>query len=89
MEHIDSKVCMHVSNLPVDSRTLHFVSKGTGRNLLKRNLLSMYEGLNKIEEVFIDIIDILTKKGLKTINDIDYNVAGGKAINNIIKYKYL
>ena len=89
MEHTDSTIPMFVSNLPIENKTLYFVSNGKGKQLLKRKLLSIYNGINRIEEVFIDIIDILVKKALTGCADIEYNIAGGKAINNIIKYKYL
>ena len=88
MEHTESAKEMFVSNLPIGNNKLYFISKDE-HNKSKRKLLSIFNGLNKIEEVFLDTIDILTKKSLSQINDIEYNVAGGKAINNIIKYKYL
>jgi len=88
MEHTESANQIFVSNLPIGNNKLYFISKDE-HNKSKRKLLSIFNGLNKIEEVFLDTIDILTKKSLSQINDIEYNVAGGKAINNIIKYKYL
>ena len=70
-EHTNSARCMYVSNLPVGSNDIYFVSKvGTGRFSNTEKLLSMFEGLNKIEEVFLDVIEFFTKKALSRIHDI-------------------
>jgi hypothetical protein len=67
MVHTDSTIPMFVSNLPIDNKTLYFVSNGKGKQLTKRKLLSIYNGINRIEEVFIDVIDILVKKSFSKL----------------------
>lgn len=88
MEYTDSKLPIVVSNIyeSVENKSIFFLLNENN----KRQLFSLSEGLSKIEEIFLDLIDLLTKKSLNNIGDrIEYHVAGGKAINNFIKSKYL
>ena len=88
MEYTDSKKPIIVSNLPIEKSITQLAFASRGRGFMKE-VLSIIDGLSKIEEVFLDIIDLQTKLALKNINTIEFHVAGGKAINNIIKKNHL
>ena len=94
MEYNDSKILIFVKNLPL------FISNGEQPLILKsiRTIkgiqdIELYEGINLIELSLSEIIDFLIKKSLHDTKiealGIDYYILGGKAINNIIKLKYL
>ena len=94
MEYSDSKILIFVKNLPL------FITEGENPLILKsiRTIkgiqdIELYEGINLIELSLSEIIDFLIKKSLHDpkIKDlgIDYYILGGKAINNIIKLKYI
>ena len=94
MEYNDSKILIFVKNLPL------FISNAEKPLILKsiRTIkgiqdIELYEGINLIELSLSEIIDFLIKKSLHDTKiealGIDYYILGGKAINNIIKLKYL
>jgi hypothetical protein len=99
MEYTDSKTKIDVYNLP-----LYKLTKPDGsieNPLILKNIrtikgiqnIELKEGIKLIEFSLSEIIDFLIKKSLhdKDIErrGIDYYILGGKAINNIIKLKYL
>ena len=90
MEYNDSKNQIFVKNLPL------FITIGEIPLILKsiRTIkgiqdIKLYDGINLIELSLSEIIDLLIKKALSSIVGIDYYIIGGKALNNIIKLKYL
>jgi hypothetical protein len=99
MEYIDSKTKINVYNLP-----LYKVTKPDGsieKPLILKDIrtikgvqnIELKEGIKLIELSLSEIIDFLIKKSLHDEDierrGIDYYIVGGKAINNIIKLKYL
>jgi len=99
MEYTDSKTKINVYNLP-----LYKLTKQDGsiedplilkdiRTIKGVQNIELKEGIKLIELSLSEIIDFLIKKSLhdKEIEGlrIDYYILGGKAINNIIKLKYL
>jgi hypothetical protein len=99
MEYNDSKIKIEVYNLPLYKRDK---SDGTIENpLILKNIktikgiqnIELKEAVKLIEFSLSEIIDFLIKKALHdpkiTELRIDYYIIGGKAINNIIKLKYL
>jgi hypothetical protein len=92
MEYNDSKFEITVKNLPLFPREIPLFLKNiyTIKGVKDINL---DEGINLIQFSLIEIIDLLIKKSLSSdrlnILGIDYYIIGGKAINNIIKLKYL
>jgi hypothetical protein len=90
MEYEDSTKPIRVANIPIGSNDFFFVlRKDFSKFSLTHEHISIKNGLSILEEIFLDIIDILTKRALRKVEHIEFHVAGGKAINNIIKKNYL
>ena len=87
-EYIDARFEITVKELPLFSRENPLFLKDILTIKGIQNI-ELKEAINLIQFSLIEIIDLLIKKALSSIVDIDYYIIGGKALNNIIKLKYL
>jgi hypothetical protein len=85
MEYSNPTVKINVINMPLFDDT--YVAKNIVKDGIVGDVPQLSKMIEIIEFLLIDIIDLMIKDALGNIDDVDYYVVGGKAINAISSSK--